>query len=323
MENNMKAVADKITAAETVAILTHVNEDPDTLGSCFAFKKMMTKLGKKAEIYVSGKVEERLSFMGSDYIIYDESMKKRYDLCACIDCGDAQRIGSRKSLFNAADATINIDHHYTNTNFADANLVNGGASSAAEILTELFAYMKLDLDDAIAADLYTAICSDTGCFKFSSVTPKTMRMAADLLEYNFDHAEIARLLFDTESLAAARLKAEITGGIKSYADGKITLVTADEKDGEKYGIAPEDIPNLVEIPRRIEGAEIAVCVKKTSSGYRVNLRSNGDADVSGAAAAIGGGGHKKAAGGTIHAASMEDAEKIIIDECLKALEEMK
>ena len=323
MENVMDTIADKIMAARSVAILTHVNEDPDTLGSCFAFKKMMVKLGKEAAIYVSGKIEGRLSFMGDDYIIYDESMKPQHDLCACIDCGDLLRIGARKAIFDAADTTINIDHHFTNTNFADANLVNGSASSAAEILTELFKYMNLELDDAIATDLFTAICSDTGSFKFASVTPKTMRMAANLLEHNVNHAEISRRLFDTESLAAARFKAEITGNIKSYADGKITLVTADEKDGEKYGIAPADIPNLVDIPRGIEGTEIAVCIKRTSSGYRVNLRSNGDADVAGVAAAIGGGGHRKAAGGTARVDSMEEAEKLIVEECIKALEAIK
>ena len=82
----------------------------------------------------------------------------------------------------------------------------------------------------IAKDLYTAICSDTGCFKYSNVTSKTMRTAANLLEYDFDHAEVARLLFDSESLAAAKLKAEITENIKEYADGKIKAVITDEKN---------------------------------------------------------------------------------------------
>ena len=79
-----------------------------------------------------------------------------------------------------------------------------------EILYALFEKMGIELDNDIAKDLYTAICSDTGCFKYSNVTSKTMRTAANLLEYDFDHAEVARLLFDSESLAAAKLKAEIT-----------------------------------------------------------------------------------------------------------------
>lgn len=318
----MQAVIDKINAAKSVAIITHVNEDPDTLGSCFAFAKMMRKMGKEATIYVSGKIEDRLSFMGNDYVTYTKGMTHNHDLCACLDCGDLGRIGERKALFEEIGNSINIDHHMTNTLFADANLVDGKASAAAEIITLLFREMNLELDNDIAKDLYTAICSDTGCFKYSSVTPKTMRIAADLLEYDFDHAEIARLLFDTESLAAMQLKAEVSGTIKSFANGKITLVTADEKDGLRYGILPEDIPNLVEIPRRVEGTEIAVCIKKTAGGYRINLRSNGEADVAAVATALGGGGHCKAAGGTIKAASMDEAVEKVIAECIKAAEKI-
>lgn len=319
----MQAVIDKINAAKSAAVITHINEDPDTLGSCFAFAKMFRKMGKKATVYVSGKIEERLAFMGSDYVIYEKGMGHDHDLCVCIDCADLERIGERAALFAEIGNSVNIDHHFTNTLFADANYVEGGAGSAAEILAKLFREMKLRPDNEIAKDLFTAICSDTGSFKYSSVTPATMRIAADLLEYDFDHAEVARLLFDTESLAATQLKAEITGTIKSLAGGKITYVTADEKDGEKYGIQPEDIPNLVEIPRRIAGTEIAVCIKKTEKSYRVNLRSNGNADVAKAAAALDGGGHVKAAGASVKADSMEEAVKKVIAVCEKAIEDMK
>lgn len=317
----MQEVIDKIREAKSVAVFPHVNEDPDALGSCFAFAKMLRKLGKRAVVYVSGKVEARLAFMGSDYVLYD-GREHDHDLCACLDCGDIDRITERKKLFNEISNSINIDHHFTNTKFADANLVDGKASATGEILVELFRKMDAPLDDDIAKDLYTAICSDTGCFKYSSVTPKTMRIVADLMEYNFDHAEAARLLFDSESLAAAKLKAEITGNIKSYAGGRISLVCADDKIGEKYGISKEDIPNLVEIPRRIEGTEIAVCIKQVEDGFRINLRSNGRADVAKAAISLGGGGHVKAAGATVQDKTLEEAEKTVLAACEKALEEI-
>ena len=318
----MQAVIDKIIQAKSVAVFPHVNEDPDALGSCFAFAKMLRKLGKKATVYVSGKVESRLAFIGTDYVMYHDGIQHDHDLCACLDCGDINRIAERKSMFDEIGNSVNIDHHKTNTLFADANYVDGSASATSEILVELFDKIGIAIDDDIAKDLYTAITSDTGGYKYSNVTPKTMRTAADLLEYNFDHAEVTRLLFDSESLAAIKLKAEIMGGIKSYAGGKISLVSADEKIGEKYGISKEDIPNLVEIPRRIEGTEIAVCVKKVDNGFRINLRSNGIADVSSVATKFNGGGHAKAAGATIQASSFDEAEKIVIEACMKALEEI-
>ena len=294
----MQAVIDKIMEAKSVAVLTHLNEDPDTIGSCFAFAKVMRKLGKEATVYVNGRIESRLAFIGDDYVLYQEGMKHNHDLCACIDCGDLGRIAERKSLFEEINNSINIDHHLTNTNFADANYVDGKAAAAGEILYAL------------------------GCFKYSNVTSKTMRTAANLLEYDFDHAEVARLLFDSESLAAAKLKAEITENIKEYADGKIKAVITDEKIGAKYGMGKEDIPNLVDIPRRIEGTEIAVCIKRTNNGFRLNLRSNGKADVAEVAMKFGGGGHIKAAGATLDFDSTEKAERAVIDACKRALDKI-
>ena len=299
-----------------------VFELDDSIGSCFAFAKVMRKLGKEATVYVNGRIESRLAFIGDDYVLYQEGMKHNHDLCACIDCGDLGRIAERKSLFEEINNSINIDHHLTNTNFADANYVDGKAAAAGEILYALFEKMGIELDNDIAKDLYTAICSDTGCFKYSNVTPKTMRTAANLLEYDFDHAEVARLLFDSESLAAAKLKAEITENIKEYADGKIKAVITDEKIGAKYGMGKEDIPNLVDIPRRIEGTEIAVCIKRTNNGFRLNLRSNGKADVAEVAMKFGGGGHIKAAGATLDFDSTEKAERAVIDACKRALDKI-
>lgn len=319
----MQAVIDKIMSAKSVAVLPHVNEDPDALGSCFAFKKVMQLIGKEAIVYVSGKIEERLAFIGKDYVMYSEDITHNHDLCVCLDCGDLDRLAERKAMFEEIGNTVNIDHHFTNTCFADANYVDGKAAATSEILFELFVKMGIKLNSEIACDLYTAICSDTGCFKYSNVTPKTMRTAASLLEYGFDHAEAARLLFDSETLEAARFKAEITENIQSYADGKIKVVVTDENAGERYGIHKEDIPNLVDIPRRIEGTEIAVCIKHVEKGFRLNLRSNGAADVAAVAMKFGGGGHIKAAGATLKYNTADEALKAVVEECKKALEEEK
>lgn len=320
----MQAVIDKIMNAKSVAILPHVNEDPDALGSCFAFAKAMRLMGKTAHIYVSGRIEARLAFIGNDYTMYTEDTAfDGHDLCVCLDCGDEGRLGDRKAIFETVGNTVNIDHHFTNDCYADANYVDGDASATGEILFELFEKMGLEITADIARDLYIAISSDTGSFKYSNVTPKTMRTAAALLEYGFDHAEVARRLFDTETLAAAKFKAEVTEGIRSFADGKIKAVLTDETAGEKYGIHKEDIPNLVEIPRRIEGTEIAMCLKRTEAGFRLNLRSNSDADVAKVAMQFGGGGHVKAAGATLNFDNCEDALQAVVAACEIAIEEAK
>ena len=318
----MEAVIEKVTNAKSVAVLTHVSEDPDALGSAFAFCAVLKKLGKTAVCYVSAKPQERHAFIGGDYVIYDKEKTYEHDLCLCLDCGDIKRIGDRIKLFKEIGNTANIDHHKTNTMFADANYVEGETSSTGEILFKVFEKMGAEIDDEIARFLYIAICSDTGCFKYSSVTPDTLKITADLLGYDFDAAEIARLLFDTDSLSVTKFKAELMSNIESYADGKISLVRMTGDLYEKYGIPESEAPNGVEIPRRIEGTEIAVCVKEKNGRIEISLRSNGRADVAEIAGAFGGGGHRAAAGCKLTGRTIDEAAKEIIAVCEKAAAEL-
>lgn len=254
-------------------------------------------------------------FIGGDYVIYDKEQAYEHDLCLCVDCGDIKRLGDRIRLFKEIGNTANIDHHKTNTMFADANYVEGETSSTGEILFKVFDKMGVEINDEIARYLYIAICSDTGCFKYSNVSPDTLNIAAKLIVYNFDFAEIARLLFDTDSLNVTRFKAELMSNIESYAGGKISLVRMTEDMYERYGIPESEAPNGVEIPRRVEGTEIAVCVKTKKGRIEISLRSNGIADVSKIAEKFGGGGHRAAAGCKMTGKTMDEAADAVIAEC--------
>lgn len=315
----MKKVIEKIEKANSVAVFPHTDEDPDALCSCFAFCEVLRAMGKTAVCYTGEPIEKHLEFIGGEYEIYDKTRTYDHDLAVCLDCGDMERLSERVKLFNEIGSSVNIDHHRTNTNFADINYVDGDASATGEILCALFKEMDVKLTDKTARYLYIAICSDTGCFKYSNVSPKTMRTAADLLEFDFDHAEIARLLFDTYALNVVKLKSELMQNIHSYAGGRINVVTADDSIFAKYGVEAKEAPNIVDIPRRVAGTEIAVCVKRLNGSIRVSMRSNGKADVSEVSTKFGGGGHTKAAGCSVEAETLDEAEKLIVEECIKAL----
>lgn len=318
----MKNVIEKIKSAKSMAVLTHINEDPDTLGSAFAFCVVMRDLGKEAICYVSQRPQKKFDFIGDDYAVYTDDVKHNHDLCVCIDCGDIDRLGDRRKLFDEINNSVNIDHHMTNTNFADANYIEGESSATGETLVRIFNEMGIVLDDVSARFLYIAICSDTGCFKYSSVSPRTLRIVADLIGYDFDHAREARLLFDSDSIEIAKFKAGITGEIESYCDGKIRAVTIMRDMYKKYNIPENEAPNPVDIPRRIAGTEIALCFKEKENAISVNFRSNGEADVAKAALEFGGGGHAKAAGCTVEGAQMEEIKQAVIYECIKAIEKI-
>jgi len=311
-------VIEKIKSAQSIAVVGHINEDPDSIGSCFAFAHMMHKMGKTATVYMSAEPEKRFAFMGSDYEVYS-GVAKKYDLCVVLDCGDLERLGERKAIFEKAESTISIDHHHTNTYFADENYVDGGASATAEILCGLFREMKMQLDTEAAKQLYTALSSDTGGFKFSNVSPHTMREAADLLEFDFNHSEIARLLYDSDTFEEIRFKAAVMESINAYENGKICVVAISDQMIKKSGISKEQIPNVVDIPRRVAGCEIAIALKIKEDEIRANLRSNGNSDVSKVALKFGGGGHIKAAGCCVKTTDLAQAEKLIVEACIEVL----
>lgn len=319
----MQAAIDKILQCSSAAVMAHISEDPDALGSGFAMTAMLRKMGKNAVFYLSDEIENSLKFIGGSYKIYrDESDIEEHDLCICLDCGEFNRLGERKAVFEKIKNSVNIDHHYTNTSFADANYIDGKAAATAQILYEMFNMMKWELDDEIARYLYIAVASDTGCFKYSNTSPKTMRIAAELMEYNIKHDEALRLLFDTCALNVMKMKAEVISSIRSYHNGKISLISIDEELYKKFNLTDKDVSDFVNIPKCIEGTEIAVCIKQKGDKIRLNLRSNGDANVAEVAKIFNGGGHIRAAGGTITGMTLEESEQIVVKECEKAIEKI-
>ncbi len=312
----MKQIIEKLHQAQAIAILSHISEDADAIGSCLAMAHMLRKTGKCATIYVNDAIEDRLSFLGNDYVIYNDKTEVMADLCVCLDCGDIKRLGERAKLLEKIGNSINIDHHYSNTKYADVNYVEGDASSTGEVLYKLFTKMNIELDEVCARYLYAAICSDTGSFKFSSVSSQTMHIAAKLIEYNIEHDKIARALFDTYTIEEIKLRAEVMSTIESYGDGKINVVCMNDEMLKKYGISKKNTPSIVDIARGVEGSEIAIALIQNNDEIRVNLRSNEYANVSEIAAKFGGGGHVRAAGCRVKGTDIEELKKQLIEACL-------
>ncbi len=312
----MKQIIEKLQNAQTIAILSHISEDGDAMGSCYAMLHMLTKMGKNATVYVNDEVEDRLKFLGNDYVIYNSETKVEADLCVCLDCGDIKRLGDRVALVEQIGNSVNIDHHYTNTMYCDANYVEGDASSTGEVLYKLFKEMGQEIDKDIAKFLFTAICSDTGSFKFSSVTPQTMCIAAELIKFDIEHHKIARALFDTYTIEETRLRAEVMSSIESYCDDKVRIVCMSDEMLKKYGIDKKNSPSIVDIARGIEGTEIAIALIQNNEEIRVNLRANEYANVSDIATKFGGGGHIRAAGCRVKNMELEELKKKLVEACL-------
>lgn len=311
----MNNLVNIIKKANTIAILGHDSEDADSVGSCYAAKFALLGLGKDVECYFSDVPEKRLAFLGQNYVLFDEENVPEVDLCICIDCADALRIGKRKAIFDAAKHTACIDHHKTNAGFAEINYIDSKAPAAGEIIYELLCEMGIKLTEKIAENLYAAISSDTGSFKYSNVRPRTMEIIGELLKIGIDHAWIARCLFDTEPLNVIKFKGEIINGIEQYLNGKLNVVTATKDLLLKYSLEEKDSGDIVNIARGVEGCEIAVSIRETDEKIKISFRSNGKYGVSAIAEHFGGGGHIMAAGASQTGKTIDEVKKEVIKVC--------
>lgn len=308
----MNDVIEHILKADKISIIAHEDEDADSVGSCFAMQLALKSLGKTAACYFSAPLEKRIAFMGSDYTVFDENADYAADLCICLDCGDIKRLGNRIKVFESAKDTLSIDHHETNTMFAKVNYVDAKASATAEILYSLFCRMGIGIDKDIAKNLYAAISSDTGSFKYSNVTPKTMQVAGELLLTGINHSEIANNLHDTDELCVIKLKAELMQNIEDFFDGQLTVVTANDTLFKKYGVTERDSGDIVDIARAVKGSKIAVSIRETQDKIKISFRSNCEKSVSGIAKSFGGGGHAKASGAKITGKTADEVKKEIV-----------
>ena len=314
----MEDIIKLIKNAKSAVILPHISADGDAIGSCQAMRCVLSDMGINAVIYAEETVEERLYFIANGVRVYNGDTID-YDTCIVLDCGDEDRLGTRKELLSMAKTVINIDHHRTNTGFGDASLVVSDASATGEVLYNLFRTMGVTLNSDIAGYLYTAICSDTGGFAYSNVSQDTFKIASELVSHNIKHWEISRLLFDCVDMKSELLKAELTKDIRSYYGGKVRTVVISREFADKFNVDPKELEGLVDLPRRIRGTEIAVALKELDDKIRISLRSNGDSDVSEIALKFGGGGHIKAAGCSILDVTIDEAEKMVVDACEGAI----
>ncbi len=309
----VKKIKEYIESSENIAILCHVNADGDALCSSFALCDVLSAMNKKVSCILEEVPGSKYKFLNGEYSVYKTGDKKDYDLCIAVDCGGIDRLGSRTEIFNSSRNTINIDHHKSNNNFAEINIVKDKYSAAAEVIAELMDSLGYEISDRAAMYLYGGIMSDSGCLKYSSTSPNTLRIAAKLMEHEFDHAHVNRMLFDNNSMELTRLTGHVMNNVESYADGKITLISTTSDILSEYGVDERDADALINIPRSIEGAEIAIEIKERGGQVRASLRSNGNAQVDRVAALFGGGGHIRAAGATFKGMTLEQAKEAILD----------
>lgn len=318
----LEEILHRIRESHSVAIVPHVSADGDSIGSSTGLGLLIEKMGKKALIYLEEEVSYTLAFVPGKHLvrIYDGSFEE-HDLVIALDCGDLERLGKRVDIFKKGPVTVNIDHHPTNTMFADLNYVHTQSAAVSEIIYRMAEMLGMQLDEAISTCLYTALTTDTGGFRYSNTTCVTHQIAGDLIDHGADNAYVSQQVFENMTLEKVRLMGRAIDSLEILEDGRIALMVITDSMLKECGALEQDCEGMVNMGRNIRGVEVAVVLReKEQELVKVNLRSKEYVDVSGIAAKFNGGGHKRAAGCTV-TGSVDRIREELLNEIREALGE--
>ena len=297
-------------------ILTHASPDGDTLGSAYALYYGLNELGKKACVICPDVIPQKYDYFAR---ITDHVVREGATVVA-VDVADKRLLGTLKDEFGDI-VDLNIDHHVSNTMFAKNLYLDADASATAEIIFELLTLMRININDITAKALYTGIATDTGSFKYATVTAKTHIIAAMLYEYNINASEINRLMFDTKSKRLLELERQVLKTAEFHFDDKCMLLCVTAEMQEKTGCGGTELEGIAVISRSVEGVKAGVTMKQTGDEeFKVSVRTYAPFDASEICKKLGGGGHKGAAGATVSGSLTQAKEKVLqaVKECLEA-----
>ncbi|MCU0666806.1 MAG: bifunctional oligoribonuclease/PAP phosphatase NrnA [Candidatus Omnitrophica bacterium] len=295
-----------IRGHKSFLVTSHKNLEGDALGSELAIAQLLKALGKKVIIVNDDPAPEEYSFMpGINKIKLLRNLKREnnFDCFCLVDCSSEDRCGKVWQLNKTKKAfVLNIDHHISNTYFADVNLVLAGASSCSEIVYRLFKKSKIKFDRVSSNALYTGIMTDTGSFRYNTTSSFTHQAVADLMPFmKIGVSEIYRKIYEDIRISSLKKAAKIISQVKTACNGKLAWVVIPEAALSKKD--DFDLPEyILSHIRALKGVQAAVLLRKLPedrSKVRVNFRSQGKIDVNKIASLFGGGGHKCASGCTL------------------------
>ncbi len=312
--------------AETFLISSHVNPDGDAIGSQIAFYSFLSDLGKVVSVVNSDPVPSIYRFLPNVEVFRIESTENTdigsdaytpwedIEVAIILDCGELKRVGEDLAArIRPRRGIINIDHHLSNRYFGTHNLVDADACATAELVFHLMEYGGIEMGRDRAMCLYTAILTDTGCFKYNNTTAEAHRISARLIQEGVRPDLIAELVYEVTPYEKARLFGMALETLRLSLDGKIAYMWVTQEMHKQTGTSSEDTDGFIDYIRSLKDIEVAIFYRETEKGdIKVSLRSKSDLDVNQIAATFGGGGHQAAAGCTI-SKPLEEAIDTIVE----------
>lgn len=279
-------------------MLGHIHPDADVLGTLLALGEALASRGWTVVAGGPHPSPELLSFLpGVERYRSLTRIEGAFDVAVLTDCPNPARTEGLLEAARASGATIlNIDHHHDNRRYGDVNWVDPTAAATGEMVYRLVTGLGAALTPAMATNLFTAIHTDTGSFRYSNTTAETFRIAAALVAAGAEPSLVSGRLYERRQADSLRWLGESLRRVEVSPDGRIAWLALPS------GVVPESFvesEELVNYPRSIDSVRVACLLRQLGDRVKVSLRAKGDVDVSRIAARFGGGGHPNAAGCTV------------------------
>ncbi len=308
----LKDIAIELKRSSKILVFCHNRPDGDTLGSAFAIKRALEKLGKQVDVTCPSLIPDKYQPLGViGKCLLPTDIKDVYDCHLAVDCSTEMMMGDGYAIFKRCKNTVNVDHHVSNSRYAKLNFVEDRAS-CCEIIYNLICEMGVDFDVDMAESALLGVITDTGNFMHSNVTESTFFVASRLVAKGADSHKIAYQMFKSQRVERAKLNVHVLNGMRFFEDGKIAIISVFQSDFEKFYATQDMTEGFIDFPLSIEGVEVAVAIMETKSNcFKVSFRSKGKINVNEVASSFGGGGHILASGCLIHGFYEDVKEKVI------------
>ena len=309
MKFNATQTANWLKEQDHFLILTHRRPDGDTLGTAAGLCALLRKVGKTAYLFENPETTPRYLPYANIYWAPENFVHKTL---ITVDTADSA-ILSEGSGAVAQKIDLCIDHHASNTGYAQFTYLDTTAAACGELIVDLAVALQVDLDPEIATPLYVALTTDTGCFQYANTTGKTLFLASQLVFAGAKHVEINKSLFRTKSRGRIALDGVLFSNLQFFFDGKMAACTITNALLEECKVVEDDLDDIATVPNLVEGVTIGAVVRELSPGFsKVSLRTAPNSiNASLVCQGFGGGGHPMAAGCTIAGTPQEALEKLV------------
>jgi phosphoesterase RecJ-like protein len=295
--------AEALSAATSVALACHVNPDADALGSMLGLSNHLRAMGKQTVCSFPNDPFEppRWAPMlpGTEALVPPSAFPEDPPVMVTCDVASLDRLASLGGAAVRAKTLIWIDHHVTNDGLGTIPIVDPSASSTCELVWRLVKEIGGQIQIETAMCLYAGLVTDTGRFQYAAVKPDTLRLAAELREFPFEHTRLVQALYEDNGVAYLGLLGIALGRVRVEPEADLVWTYLTRADLEASDVHPGETDDLIDVVRTAREADVAAVIKQQRDGrFKVSLRSRGGHDVAAAASRFGGGGHRLASGYT-------------------------